>query len=252
MKSKLVDITHASTPKLGHRIKWVLVAAIAYLQSIAVMAQNIDENNPCGNPFSNHFGPYDYRSADQATKNLVERAHFTRGVETMTQPATTTLGTMAGDVGYVLRVFPNHHRALITMMRLGERHKTDLPPSAGFTVDCYFERAIRFRPDDTVARLLYAQYLAKHKHNELVKYHIVMAQKFAGDNSMSHYNVGLVAYEVGEFEIALVQAHRAMALGERRPELEQQLRKAGRWSEASKTENASPASASAEEKSKIN
>ena len=228
------------------------MGAIIYLQSITVMAQNTDDNNPCGNPFINHFGPYDYRSTDQATKNLVERAHFTRGVETMTQPATTTLGTIAGDVGYTLRVFPNHHRALITMMRLGERHKTDLPPSAGFTVDCYFERATRFRPDDTVARLLYAQYLTKHKRNEQAKYHILVAQKFAGDNAMSHYNVGLVAYEAGEFEIALVEAHRAMALGEKRPDLEQQLRKAGRWSDTPKTENATPLPASTPENPKIN
>ena len=235
MKRQSVVAICGLAPKLGRRIKWVLAVAVACLQPMVAMAQSVDDNNLCGNPFSNHFGPFDYRSADQATKNLVEKAHFTRGVETMTQPATTTVAAMAGDVGYTLRVFPNHHRALITMMRLGERHKTDLPPSAFFTVDCYFERAIRFRPDDTVARLLYVRYLTKLKRDELVKYHILLAQKYAGDNAMSNYNVGLVAFETGEFETALAQANRAKELGDPRPELEQQLRKAGRWRDVSKT-----------------
>lgn len=251
MKRESANAICDSAPKLGQRTKWVLAVTIVCLQPTVVIAQNVDDN-PCGNPFSNHFGPFDYRSADQATKNLVERAHFTPGVEAMTQPATTTLGTMAGDVGYTLRVFPNHHRALITMMRLGERHKTDLPPSAGFTVDCYFERAILFRPDDTVARLLYVQYLTKLKRNELAKYHIVMAKRSAGDNPMSHYNVGLVAYEAGDFELALAQAHRAKELGYQRPELEQQLRNAGRWRDAPKTADDSPPPASVVESPKIN
>lgn len=252
MKRQLIDVICGLAPTLGRRINWVLAVAVVCLQPIAVFAQNVDDNNPCGNPFSNHFGPFDYRSADQATKNLVEKAHFTRGVETMTQPATTMMSTMAGDVGYTLRVFPNHHRALITMMRLGERHKTDLPPSAFFTVDCYFERAIRFRPDDTVARLLYVGYLTKLKRDELVKYHISLAQKYAGDNPMSNYNVGLVAFEAGEFKIALEQANRARELGDPRPELEQKLRKAGHWRDVSKTVSEGSPPASAVENPKTN
>ena len=44
---------------------------------------------------------------------------------------------------------------------LCERKKTPQPHGAKFTVECYFDRAVRFAPDDTVVRVLYATFLAK-------------------------------------------------------------------------------------------
>ena len=102
--------------------------------------------SPCGNPFVNHFGPWDYRSASAHELRTVESVHFTPGVESMTQAATTVATRMAADVGYTLHVFPNHHRALITMVRLGEKQQSPQPLGAKFTVDCYFQRAVQFRP----------------------------------------------------------------------------------------------------------
>lgn len=183
----------------------------------------------CGDPFRNHYGPFDYRTATKDNLALVERAHFTPGVETMTKPATTTYANMAADVGYTLHVFPNHHRALITMTKLGERHKTDQPPGAKFTVDCYYQRAVLYRPDDNVARLLYVQYLAKQGKQDLVLAHLQEAQRRSGDNPVSIYNIGLVAYDVGAFDIALNQAHLAAAAGYARKGLEERLRKSGHW-----------------------
>ena len=69
---------------------------------------------------------------------------------------------------------------------------------------------------------------------------------------MSNYNVGLVAYEAGEFKIALDQAYRAKELGDLRPELEQQLRKAGRWRDVSKTGSEGSLPAAALENPKTN
>jgi hypothetical protein len=183
----------------------------------------------CGNPFQNHYGPFDYRTASRETRKLVEDFHFTVGVETLTRPKSTTFRNMAQDVQYVLNVFPNHHRALITMEKLVERWKVDPAPGATLPVECYFDRAIRFRPDDTVARALYAQFLSRRGRAEQATLQLEQAVEHAKDNALSHYNIGLVFFEIGRHEQALAQAHRALAMGYPRPELADKLRAAGKW-----------------------
>lgn len=206
-----------------------VVASAVMLLAVFGVSSTARAQSECGNPFVNHYGPFDYRTATKENLALVERVHFTPGVETMTKPATTTHANMAADVGYTLHVFPNHHRALITMTKLGERHKTDQPPGAKFTVDCYYQRAVLYRPDDNVARLLYVQFLGKQGKQDLVLAHLQEAQRRAGDNPVSIYNIGLVAYDVGAFDIALNQAHLAAVTGYSRKGLEERLRKSGHW-----------------------
>lgn len=203
----------------------------------------------CGNPFRNHFGPYDFRTAPAETRKLVEDYHFTPGVESMTQPKNTMRSDMAQDVAYTLKVFPNHHRALITMSRLSQRAKRDPPPGTDITVECWFDRAVRFRPDDTVARSLYAQFLARSNRQADAERQLRLAQEHAQDNPLSHYNIGLVAMEAGLHRLALEQAHRALALGLPLQELAEQLRRANAWVEpgsaAAPAESGTPASSPA-------
>ena len=200
------------------------------MHPIAGFAQGAS-SAPCGNPFVNHFGPFDYRTASPADKKLVEDYHFTPGVEAMVRPANTTYREMAGDVGYTLHVFPNHPRALLTMMRLGDRYKSPQPPGAKFTVDCYFERAAQFRPDDTVVRGLYATYLARTGRKPEALQHLAVARRAAGDNPMSNYSIGAVYFELGEFDLAVEQAHKAAALGFPGKGLEDALKKGKHWRE---------------------
>jgi tetratricopeptide (TPR) repeat protein len=209
-----------------------LPVAIALLQGGSALAQ-VAAPNACGDPFHNHFGPWDYRAAPPKDLKIVEDYHFTPGVESLTRPATTTYAAMAGDVGYTLHVFPNHHRALLAMTRLGERHKSDKPPGASFTIDCYFDRATRFAPDDTVVRL-YAQYLGKHNRKDDAIRQLEFAIQKAGDNPISHYSIGTVFLELGEFDRALMQAHKAKAMGLQWRELEEALKKSGHWKEPEK------------------
>jgi hypothetical protein len=213
--------------RLARQLTRLLVAVSAVGTCMSGVAQAT--NSLCGNPFQNHFGPWDYRSAPPDKKRMVEQPHFPLGVETLTKPSKTTFGMMAQDVGYTLRVFPNHHRALITMSRLADRHKTDEPPGARFTLNCYFERAVRFAPDDTVARLLYAQYLGKKGEKDNAKYQITEAIRFAGDNALSNHNIGLVAFDLGLYDIAVSQAKKVASLGDAREDLVARLRSANRW-----------------------
>jgi hypothetical protein len=47
-------------------------------------------DSPCGNPFVNHYGPFDYRTATASTRKLVEDFHFTIGIETDLAPGIRT------------------------------------------------------------------------------------------------------------------------------------------------------------------
>lgn len=198
----------------------------------------------CGNPFVNHFGPFDFRTAPAATRKLVEDFHFTVGIESMTRPATTMFHEMARDVEYTLRVFPNHHRALITMGRLADRFKSDPPPGIDLSVECWFERALRFTPDDTVARSLYAQFLHRRGRKGEAISQLDTASGQAGGSALSLHNIGLVFLEFGEFDKALAQAHRAATLGLTNSRLEAALRARGRWVDAPSAAASTPAAAS--------
>ena len=89
----------------------VLVSLTAIAQ-----AQVLEE---CG-VLENAYGPFDYRTAEREAKVLVEERHFPAVVETLTAGST---GSLAADIDYTLRVFPNHPRALMAMTRLAEREK---------------------------------------------------------------------------------------------------------------------------------
>jgi hypothetical protein len=57
---------------------WILpLLLMLTIVSAPVLADEID----CGNPFVNHFGPFDYRIAPVADRELVERFHFTPETE---------------------------------------------------------------------------------------------------------------------------------------------------------------------------
>ena len=180
----------------------------------------------CGE-LSNAYGPYDYRS-DRDKLPIVEIAHFTPEVEALIRGLS---GLIGADIDYTLRAFPNHHRALLTMMRLGDRTKSVQPAGAKYTVDCYFQRAIRFKPDDTTARMLFANYLLKNGRSAEANQQMEQTLTLAGDNPFTHYNAGLVFLDLKNYEKALQQAHTAYALGFSRPELREALKKAGKWVE---------------------
>jgi tetratricopeptide (TPR) repeat protein len=200
-----------------------LIAGLAAL-SLAAVAPARAQASLCGDLW-NAYGPYDYRSARDKLA-IVERFHFTPQVEALVKGVS---GSIAGDIGYTLRAFPNHHRALISIMRLGEKQKTPHPEGSRYSVDCYFERAVRFRPDDHVVRMIFAGHLGKTGREEAALQQLESATHLVGDNPMSHHNIGLVYLELKQYDRALAQAHKAMALGYERTDLKDQLKAAGRW-----------------------
>jgi hypothetical protein len=193
----------------------------------------------CG-PLDNGFGPFDYRpdrdpptvgTGDHTYKlGLVEGAHFTKDVELLIRGHRSGVDP-GGDIDYTLRAFPNHHPALMAVMRYGEKKASQKPAGLKYVVECYFERAIRFRSDDAIVRMIYATYLAKNKRTPEAIAQLELATRIAGDNAFTHYNIGLVYFDLKMYDKALVQAHRAMNLGFARTQLREQLESAGQWQE---------------------
>lgn len=173
------------------------------------------------------YGPFDYRVVRGHALEIVEKAHFTQRIEMLVKGERV----LGDDLSYTLHVFPNHHRALIAMTKLSEREKTSKPEKSSYTVECWFDRAVRFRPDDTVVRVLFAQFLSKQSRKDQAIQQLEAATQQAADNAFSHYNIGLMYFEIKEFDRALVQAHKAQALGFTRHELADRLKRENRWRE---------------------
>lgn len=184
------------------------------------------ESAGCGE-LANAFGPYDYRSAaDRMNLPIVENNHFTPKVESLTGGITGSLG---GDIDYTLRAFPNHLRALAAMGRLAIRDKTSRPTGAHYSVECYFERALRFRPSDGLVYMVYGDYIAKlgnvDKSLELMK----KAVELAPNDATANYNLGLMYLRKKDYGQAKTYATKAYALGFPLPGLRNKLMEAGAW-----------------------
>ena len=208
-------------------IPLVFGTLIAFITSTATIAQvapsSCGELRPPG-----QFGPFDYRTA-QSQLPIVEKYHFTPTVEALISGSTAELP--GNDLDYTLRAFPNHHKALIAMVRYGEKMKSPKPSGLNYPVECYFDRALRFQPDDTIVRMFYARFLSKRERTQEARQQLERATTTAGDNGFTHYNIGLIYFDFKDYDKALVQAHKAIALGFIRPALREQLQGIGKWIE---------------------
>jgi tetratricopeptide (TPR) repeat protein len=210
-----------------HRHRRTLTVALI----VAVFAVGAHAQQPsvagCG-PLENAFGPYDYRTERGHNLYLVESAHFTATVEALIKG---NAGYLGSDLDYTLRAFPNHHRALISTMRYGEKLRSPQPPNMRYSVECYFLRALRFRDDDTTARILYAKFLDQNRRGSESVDQLTRAAKQAGDNGFTQFNVALLHLEAGRHDLALEHAHEAFRLGFERPDVRDKLSALGKWRE---------------------
>jgi len=209
--------------KMLVRTATVMLALVLTLATSAAHAQA--SPTVCGSLDNQGNGPFDYR-VDRDKLKVVEGFHFTPRVEALISGQSAPI---AMDLDFVLRAFPNHHRALIAMSRLGVRTKSLTPPQSPRSVDCYFERALRFRRDDAVARMLFASYLRDINRLPDALREVEQAIEIGRDNAFTQYNAGLLLAEMGQFDRALLQAHRAQAMGFTRPELKAKLQAVGKW-----------------------
>lgn len=208
----------------------VLAASTSATAQNQSQVEDLDEVS-CGS-LSNPVGPFDYRSATRPQKDVVEIYHFNRNVENAVAGMT---GPVGGDLDYTLRAFPNHPRALMALVRLSEKTKTAGPlPPAGlrWSVECYFERAIRLTPDDGQVRLVYGMYLIRRKDTKGAVREFEQAREQGLVSANLHYNLGLAYFDLKEFDKSAESAKKAYDLGFPLPGLRQKLERAGKWSNA--------------------
>jgi tetratricopeptide (TPR) repeat protein len=180
----------------------------------------------CGS-LDNGYGPFDYRSTETAKIEIVEKFHFPPKVETLRGGSTAS--TPGGDLAYTLKAFPNHPRALMATVRFSEKTKQDPPPEMIYTVNCWFDRAERFRPDDATVQLLYGLHLVRIGNSKDGITKLESALSLSGDDPNILYNLGLAYFELKQFDKSLEYAKQAYSLGFPLPGLKNKLLKAGKW-----------------------
>lgn len=203
-------------------ISKLLFAILIFSSGSDLMAKNY-----CGD-LINATGPFDYREKkenDEVIKT-VEGRHFTEQHERLIEDGRAHIG---GELAYTLRVFPNHHRALMAMGKLALREKTLHPSGAGYSIECFFERGMRFRPDDGIVHLVYGIYLAQSGDLKKAMDQMIEADRLEPNNSNINYNIGILHFKQKNYEKSIYYAKNAYRLGFSLPGLKDMLIKSGKW-----------------------
>lgn len=175
------------------------------------------------------FGPFDYTVPNKKFLDLVETHHFFPEIEQLA----LSYKPLMNNLDYTLRAFPNHHRALQSLtklsIRLKENPKINIERSRYTPVECYFERAINFQPNDPFVRILYAIFLHKnYKHLGALKQY-QEAEKLMPENAEIHYNFALLYIDLKRYKEAYKHAAKAYKKGYPLPGLKNKLNRLGYW-----------------------
>jgi len=185
----------------------------------------------CGG-LENAYGPFDYSDPLHKAEKLyiVERYHFTQQVEGLQRGES---GALELDLDYTLRAFPNHARALWAMARWQlARERPWSPGDHFYSMECYFDRATRWRPADPAVWMIHGMYLAKRGDLKAAAEKYERALELQPASPEVNYNAGLVYFELKKYDRARELANNAYSLGYPLPGLRNMLRRAGQWSEA--------------------
>ncbi|MBN9694942.1 MAG: tetratricopeptide repeat protein [Zoogloea sp.] len=225
--------------------------ALAVL-STAAYASEYD----CG-PLENSLGPFDYNDPAMRAPTgenpmgqikRVENVHFQPDMQFLNIRRFTP-ERLRGEFGYTLGAFPNHPLALNAISRLEMLYSKQLPPAPKrVTANCFFDRAIRFRPEDRKVRFVYGVHLHQTgKLNDALKEY-QLAESLGEDSANFYYNYGLLLADLKNWELAQKYARKAYANGIALPGLANKLQRNGyrvdTRSEAKASEPDTPASES--------
>lgn len=206
-------------------------SSLAHAQFTVTRQEPVNEPSAgCGNftygPSS--LGPLDYRTTPPGEIYFVEIRHFPEHVERLIRGEK---GSIAGDLAYTLRVFPNHPRALRSAAELTRRNGGVMPQDMHYSIACWFDRAIAYRPDDAQVRVVFATELIRAKKLTEARQQVETAEKLAKGNPTVHYNVGLLYFDLKDYDRSMANAKVAYEAGFNLPGLKDKLTKAGQWKE---------------------
>ena len=172
-------------------------------------------------------GPSDYNNPlNRKHIIIVEKFHFTPQVEQLIKGSTDT--HPPHDLNYTLKHFPNHHRALYSVIRYDLANRK---PKLDKSAECYLTLALTFKPRDATVWMLFGLYYQRKLEFEksLEKYQ--RSEKINPDNAQLHYNLGLLFLKKEDYKHALKHARKAYKLGIKLPGLKRKLIKAGKWND---------------------
>jgi tetratricopeptide (TPR) repeat protein len=180
------------------------------------------------------YGPYDYlqRNVYKQELEIVEPHHFPAEVENLIKGHASG-DNPEGDINYTLRAWPNHHRALLTIIKfqlninnnISRWKKLDVPP------ECYLQRAIHFSPEDGVSYSLYAYYLKSIGRMDDAKKYYQKALELDPENAKFAYSYSLFLIDTHEYDEALKYAKLAYQNRKAPKGLRNKLEKLGVWKE---------------------
>jgi Flp pilus assembly protein TadD len=210
----------------------VIALFVAAGSAVDASAQIDFQTIPCG-ALENAYGPYDY--TDPAHKReylpIVEVNHFNSDVYALRRGMTSDSGPL-GDLDYTLRTFPNHHLALDAMARLHLQAGVERFSNGRYSIDCWFDRATRFKPNDGMVRLIHGIYLLRADRLDSAEHEMKAAESLLPASPEVHYNLGLLHIRTRDYEAAREHAKRAYELGHPLPGLRNQLTRLGQWTAA--------------------
>ena len=206
------------------------LATVAYGQGSAPWVGETLDHLPCDGGMQG-FGPYDYtrRLANPKELWVVEYYHFTANDENLIE---TPGRSVEGGLNYTLRAWPNHAKALMSIIRFQleinkklRAGKLTTPP------ECYLQRAIHFSPKDITSYSLYGYYLKKLGRLEEAATFYEKAIKINPENSKIAYSYGSLLIDLKRYDEAVNYAKIAYRNPHAPKELKQKLEKLDAWKE---------------------
>ncbi|MDX1732983.1 MAG: hypothetical protein R3228_01405 [Halioglobus sp.] len=184
----------------------------------------------CVNTLTTHGSEtFDYRDRSPYVAgklNLVNNAHFNSNVENLVKGKT---GSLMADIDFVIRAFPNHHRALNSAVQYSLRFKKWPAGQDGLPAECYLQRAMKFSPTDVVPYKLYGYYMQVKGRNKEALAANEKALALIPNDPMILYNNGLLLVKMKRYEEAMKIARPLYDAGLTLPGLKDKLVKAGHW-----------------------
>ena len=236
-----VDNKGVAMQSNSYPLRW-LFAAILYIGLSAPLQARADALE-CGE-LKNYqdIGPWDY--ADPSSNvptgadpmghvKRVENVHFTPEMQTLNLKR-FSIDRLTDEIHYTLRILPNHPGALMAISRLERMaggklpQRTVTPFTPKITADCFFDRAIRFRPQDKAVRMIHGMHLQQHGMLKEALAEYEKAQSLGEDSANLSYNLGLLYAELNNWDKAYEYGEKAQRGGFMLPGLRNRLEKAGR------------------------
>ncbi len=115
------------------------------------------------------------------------------------------------------------------MERLSKKLKTENVPGVDWPMECWYVRAFKIVPNDLVVRVLYSIYLTNRNRADDAIRQLQVVGDGLWDNPGMEYNIGLMYFDLKQYDDSLRHAQRAYELGYPLDGLRKMLEKAGRW-----------------------